>query len=77
VEVRAVVATDVPELARLWREFGAYYAELDPERFKRPKPRRRALLAETAIDSPVAVPFWDQAEGYAPTSLRYRMRLRR
>jgi len=163
VEVRAAAATDVPELARLWREFGAYYAELDPERFKIPgengleewlaagleraserwlvaeidglivgyavgqiiEPHEHAdlkmltdaatprlginvvqtsrsfqrrgvatallealedwgrsrgaelVLAETAIDSPVAVPFWDQAEGYAPTSVRYRKRLRR
>ena len=156
MEVRTAVATDVPELARLWREFGAYYADLDPERFKIPgddglekwiaagmeraseqwlvaehdgvivgyavgqiiephehadlklltdaaatrlginvvqtseSSRRRGVatallhaledwgrsrgaelvLAETAIDSPVAVPFWDQAAGYARTSVR-------
>jgi GNAT superfamily N-acetyltransferase len=153
VEVRAAVTTDVPELARLWREFGAYYAELDPERFKVPArlpelesarwlvvddggkivgfaaggispphpeaelqlltdatvtrlgihavfvvPECRGrgiaarliaaleewalgegagvVLAETAVDSPVAVQFWDAADGYAPTSVRYRKRLR-
>jgi GNAT superfamily N-acetyltransferase len=161
VEVRAAVAADVPELARLWREFGSYYAELDPERFKVPgedgledwieaamaddsalwlvaeldgqiagyaggqilEPHEKAdfkmltdasvrrlginvvqtresfrrrgvatalisaleewgrdagaelVLAETAIDSPVAVPFWDCGEGYARTSVRYRKRL--
>jgi GNAT superfamily N-acetyltransferase len=153
VEVRAAVASDVPELARLWREFGAYYAELDPERFKVPagqpelesarwlvaddggrivgfaagriiRPHPEAdlqpltdaaatrlgieavfvapedrgqgiaaaliaaleewardegagvVLAESAFDSPLAVRFWDGADGYAPTSVRYRKRLR-
>ena len=37
MEVRAAVAADVSELARLWREFSAYYAELDPERFRVPE----------------------------------------
>ena len=162
MHVRVAVVDDVQKLARLWREFGAYYAKLDPERFKVPgedgleewiaaeirsrsarwliaeidgeiagyaggqiiEPhanadlkllsdagarrlginvvqtseafRRRGVataliraledwgresgaelvLAETAFDSPVAVPFWDQAEGYARTSVRYRKRLR-
>jgi GNAT superfamily N-acetyltransferase len=162
VEVRAAAEADVPELARLWREFGAYYAQLDPERFRIPaddgleewiaaglrlessrwlvaevdgqvagyaggqiiEPHENAdfkmltdaaktrlginvvqtsasfgrrgvatallqaleewgrsrgaelVLAETAVDSPVAIPFWDQADGYARTSVRFRKRLR-
>jgi hypothetical protein len=66
VEVRAAVAADVSELARLWREFSAYYAELDPERFKVP-----ARLPELESARRLVVD-----DGYAPTSVRYRKRLR-
>lgn len=152
MEIHVAVGDDVPELTRLWREFGTYYAELDPERFQVPEggpelasarwlvaeddgeivgfaageiipphrePERqlvtdaaatrlgiqalhvraehrrsgiasaliRALeewargegaeivLAETAVDSPDAVPFWTEADGYARTSVRFRKRL--
>jgi GNAT superfamily N-acetyltransferase len=153
--------SDVSELARLWLEFGSYYAELDPERFKvpiqnglegwiadglqrsserwfvaeidgqiagyavgaitDPHPqadlkmltdaqatrlgirvvqtsevhRRKSVataliraleswgrsqgaevvLAETDVHSPVAIPFWDNADGYERTSVRFRKRL--
>jgi hypothetical protein len=84
-------------LARLWLEFGTYYADLDPERFKAPSATQRRkgvatgliralenwgrsegaeiVLAETDINSPAAIPFWDNAEGYARTSVRFRKRL--
>jgi GNAT superfamily N-acetyltransferase len=161
MHVREAAGSDVPELARLWLEFGTYYAELDPERFKTPgregldewiqagldraeerwlvaeidgqvagyavgqiiephphagfklltdaratrlginvvqtsEPYRRRgvatalihaledwarrqgaelVLAETDATSPLAIPFWDQADGYAQTSARYRKRL--
>ena len=161
MRVRQAAVADVPELARLWLEFGTYYAQLDPERFKTPsregledwieaglaraterwlvaeidgniagyavgqiiephphaglkmltdaeatrlginvvqtrEPYRRRgvatalvqaledwahehgaelVLAETDINSPVAVPFWDQADGYTRTSVRFRKRL--
>jgi ribosomal protein S18 acetylase RimI-like enzyme len=161
MRIRQAERTDVSELARLWIEFGTYYAELDPERFKTPAAagleewieaglqraterwlvaeldgeiagyavgqlvephpdadlkmltdaqatrlgihvvhtseafRRRGVatallreleawarqqgaelvLAETDVHSPAAIPFWDQADGYARTSVRFRKRL--
>jgi GNAT superfamily N-acetyltransferase len=161
MRIRPARKSDVAELARLWLEFGTYYAELDSERFKAPstngleawiaagldRPSERWLvaetegeiagyavgtiagphpeadfkmltdaaairlginvvhasaaqrrkgvataligalenwgrgqgaeivLAETDINNPVAIPFWDNASGYARTSVRFRKRL--
>ena len=161
MRIRPARKSDVSELARLWLEFGSYYAELDSERFKstqhegarrldrgraappvgallvaeidgqiagyaggaiiEPHPnadwkmltdaqatqlgikvvqtseahRRKGVataliqaleswgssqgaeivLAETDIHSPVAIPFWENADGYERTSVRFRRRL--
>ena len=161
MRIRPARKSDVSELARLWLEFGSYYAELDSERFKAPSTkglegwiedglhrpsehwlvaeidgqiagyaggaiiephpnadwkmltdaqatqlgikvvqtseahRRKGVataliqaleswgssqgaeivLAETDIHSPVAIPFWENADGYERTSVRFRRRL--
>ena len=161
MRIRPARKSDVSELARLWLEFGTYYAELDPERFKAPSTnglenwiedglhrpsehwlvaeidgqiagyavgtlsdphpqadfkmltdaeatrlginvvqtselhRRKGVataliqaleswgagqgakivLAETDSHSPVAIPFWENADGYERTSVRFRRRL--
>ena len=36
IEIRAARVSDAASLADAWREFGRYYADIDPQRFRVP-----------------------------------------
>jgi GNAT superfamily N-acetyltransferase len=76
MDIRPARPGDGEQLARLWFEFGAYYAQIDPERFRTPD--REGLtewLEERLARPPDAARLWLVAEedgeiaGYAVGSL--------